>query len=540
MRKKIKYNLGGIPPGGPVRTNWTPSPNATLDFMSGMGMVQPGPVTSGTYGMFSKELQPLGSSPLDAMNQVNSFNLGQAGGPGSGMGGIHQGLGVLEQQLAMPENEFDQLQDTITKAKKAGNMIARGRDAVQHARNVKKAADVASAAGGDVTNLLGNLGAMGSGEVAKQGAKTGVGQFIANAGASKFGTFLSSGAGAAASAGAGILGKAIQEIDKKDGKFSRAGAMGGGALQGAAIGSALGPVGTVAGAAIGAGIGELQRAKFEQNAISEELSEKYADAKLNAKNKLASKAILKTFPVEGIKEQVYALGGNTDSTKINEGTVTPEKAMSYKNPQFRQWEPSRLDLLREAFHEHNMKDDGTFENAVEFVDPTGISSWDDAYRASQSDVQGLDQSLDMIGAIPLVSKMGRGVKVARMGNRPVQMTDMAQHYYAPVKRAMDKVNRSDAVEDELNILNGYAYGGHTNNPDYLAEGGEMIQHAPGDLPKTDNNGSVTPVTNTIARINGDKHIAASGGVGMEGKESARIYSDQLTVPKELIKQLSRL
>ena len=540
MRKKIKYNLGGIPPGGPVRTNWTPSPNATLDFMSGMGMVQPGPVTSGTYGMFSKELQPLGSSPLDAMNQVNSFNLGQAGGPGSGMGGIHQGLGVLEQQLAMPENEFDQLQDTITKAKKAGNMIARGRDAVQHARNVKKAADVASAAGGDVTNLLGNLGAMGSGEVAKQGAKTGVGQFIANAGASKFGTFLSSGAGAAASAGAGILGKAIQEIDKKDGKFSRAGAMGGGALQGAAIGSALGPVGTVAGAAIGAGIGELQRAKFEQNAISEELSEKYADAKLNAKNKLASKAILKTFPVEGIKEQVYALGGNTDSTKINEGTVTPEKAMSYKNPQFRQWEPSRLDLLREAFHEHNMKDDGTFENAVEFVDPTGISSWDDAYRASQSDVQGLDQSLDMIGAIPLVSKMGRGVKVARMGNRPVQMTDMAQHYYAPVKRAMDKVNRSDAVEDELNILNGYAYGGHTNNPDYLAEGGEMIQHAPGDLPKTDNNGSVTPVTNTIARINGDKHIAASGGVGMEGKESARIYSDQLTVPKELIKQLSKL
>jgi hypothetical protein len=539
MRKKIKYNLGGIPPGGPVRTNWTPSPNATLDFMSGMGMVQPGPVTSGTYGMFSKELQPLGSSPLDAMNQVNSFNLGQAGGPGSGMGGIHQGLGVLEQQLAMPENEFDQLQDTITKAKKAGNMIARGRDAVQHARNVKKAADVASAAGGDVTNLLGNLGAMGSGEVAKQGAKTGVGQFIANAGASKFGTFLSSGAGAAASAGAGILGKAIQEIDKKDGKFSRAGAMGGGALQGAAMGSALGPIGTVAGAAIGAGIGELQRAKFEQNAISEELSEKYADAKLNAKNKLAGKAILKTFPVEGIKEQVYAKGGDTDPP-YNGPRVTPEKAMSYKNPQFRQWEPSRLDLLREAFHEHNMKDDGTFENAVEFVDPTGISSWDDAYRASQSDVQGLDQSLDMIGAIPLVSKMGRGVKVARMGNRPVQMTDMAQHYYAPVKRAMDKVNRSDAVEDELNILNGYAYGGHTNNPDYLAEGGEMIQHAPGDLPKTDNNGSVTPVTNTIARINGDKHIAASGGVGMEGKESARIYSDQLTVPKELIKQLSRL
>jgi len=381
MRKKIKYNFGGIPPGGPVRTDWTPSPNASLDFMRGMGMILPEPVTSGTYGMLSKQLQPLGSSPMDALNQVNSFNLGQAGSPGSGMGALHQGLGFLDQQLNMPENEFDQAQDVLTKAKKAGNAIARGRDAIRHARNVKKAADVAKASQ-DVGGLLNNLGSMGGQEVGKAAAK--------EAGKSAFGSFLASGAGAVTSAGVGILGKAIQEIDKKDGKFSKAGAMGGGALQGAAIGSALGPIGTVAGAAIGAGIGELQRAKFEQNAISEELTEKYEEAKLNAKNKLASKAILNTFPVEGIKEQVYA------------------------------------------------------------------------------------------------------------------------------------------------------HGGHTNDPDYLAEGGEMIQHAPGDLPKTDNNGSVTPVTKTIARINGDKHIAASGGVGMEGKKPARIYSDQLTVPKDLIKQLSKL
>ena len=396
MRQKIKMNLGGIPPigpQGPVRTNWAPRPGGSLDFMPGMGMIQPGPVTSGTYGMFPKQLQPLGSAPLDALNKVGNFNLGQVGGSGGGMGGVHQGLGMLEQELAMPKNEFDQAQSTITKAKKAGNLIARGRDAVQHARNVKKVADVANASS-DVSSLLGNLSAQGAGEVAKQGAKTGVGQFIANAGASKMGTFLSSGAGAAASAGVGILGKAIQELDKKDGNFSRAGAMGGGALQGAAIGSALGPIGTVAGAAIGAGIGAMQRKKFEQNAISQDLTKKTDTAVADARSRLAGRSILKSFPVEGIKEQVYAYGGPT--------------------------------------------------------------------------------------------------------------------------------------------------GGQTNNPDYLAEGGEMIQHAPGDLPKTDSNGSVTPVTKTIARINGDKHIAASGGVGMEGDKPARIYSDQLTVPAELRKQLSRL
>lgn len=568
MRKKIKYNLGGIPPGGPVRTNWTPSPNAALDFMSGMGMIQPGPVTSGTYGMFSKQLQPLGSSPLDAMNQVNSFNLGQAGGPGSGMGGIHQGLGVLEQQLAMPENEFDQVQDTITKAKKTGNMIARGRDAVQHARNVKKAADVASAAGGDVTNLLGNLGAMGSGEVAKQGAKTGVGQFIANAGASKFGTFLSSGAGAAASAGAGILGKAIQELDKKDGKFSRAGAMGGGALQGAAIGSALGPIGTVAGAAIGAGIGELQRAKFEQNAINEELTKKTKTAVEEAKNRLAGRSILKTFPVEGIKEQVYALGGNPSGKNTlpitSYGPQIPLNVMQAAN--------NGKDVLRQGVSSKKFDETSnaiidkrslekaktTANNVVDYhvnhpLDAIGLdlaalgqvpifgepadlanaalSAGRSAYYGYKGDTAkaGKHAGLSALSATSALPLIGNVTGSARLAHGTHKLTHGAHN----MERGIIAAKAADAASK-------YAHGGHTNNPDYLAEGGEMIQHAPGDLPKTDNNGSVTPVTKTIARINGDKHIAASGGVGMEGKEPARIYSDQLAVPKELIKQLSKL
>jgi hypothetical protein len=108
------------------------------------------------------------------------------------------------------------------------------------------------------------------------------------------------------------------------------------------------------------------------------------------------------------------------------------------------------------------------------------------------------------------------------------------------------VEYTDKVNDFIN--NSYsdygipqrAYGGHTNDPDYLAEGGEMVQHAPGDRPLTNENGNVTPVTATISRITGDKHSAPSGGVGMKGQKPARIYSDQLHVPEDLIHQLSKL
>ena len=48
------------------------------------------------------------------------------------------------------------------------------------------------------------------------------------------------------------------------------------------------------------------------------------------------------------------------------------------------------------------------------------------------------------------------------------------------------------------------------------------------------------MTDTEAEITGDKHSAASGGVGMSDKKGARIYSDQLTADKELVAKLMKL
>lgn len=599
----------------------TPSP------MSSLG---PQSVVSSAYNVMAPALQGLSNAPQQTLDQIGPLDeLSPFGNqkffPGSFEADqmMMTGVNFADQQLALPKNEFDQAQSTITQAKKAGNLIARGRDVVQHARNVKKAADVAKAST-DVGSLLGNLGAMPAAEAAKQSAKTGVGQFIANAGASKFGTFLSSGAGAAASAGAGIVGKAIQELDKKDGNFSTAGAMGGGALQGAAIGSALGPVGTVVGGAVGAGVGLMQKSKFEANARAEEETKKFEAAQGKAAQQLAGRAILNTFPVEGIKDQVYNLGGETEPAALLEPaplvkepeaiagamptalelaaaqqmnrmvdprtkqimTETHPLAADYidndlMNIGRRTWFNSQLEenpknrpawsaatvskLMTDAYpgfkpsmaHAGYMKDVLFGDNKANFdaqrtrmrrnFEPGTVLTYGRGENAGQNfnqlkqTVKGFDGSK----GIPTHGAVIVGTFTDANGNTMYQVQGGNESSGGPEGTETLGLKTLTAKQIRKNypmalVPPKMKHGGHTNDPDYLAEGGEMIQHAPGDLPKTDNNGSVTPITKTIARINGDKHSASSGGVGMEGKESARIYSDQLHVPADLVAQLSKL
>ena len=61
----------------------------------------------------------------------------------------------------------------------------------------------------------------------------------------------------------------------------------------------------------------------------------------------------------------------------------------------------------------NRKDNSSLENLIEFVDPTGVSSHDDAYQAynqwqqSNSMLPSLGQALDMFGAVPMLGKLGK-------------------------------------------------------------------------------------------------------------------------------------
>ena len=61
------------------------------------------------------------------------------------------------------------------------------------------------------------------------------------------------------------------------------------------------------------------------------------------------------------------------------------------------------------------KEDSLLENVVEFVDPTGVSSWDDASRAYDKEDKGVVDYLDMAGAIPLAGKIGKIPRYAKQG-----------------------------------------------------------------------------------------------------------------------------
>jgi len=294
-----------LQPTGPINTagpqvGMPVNPNVN---MATAPTIAPPTVTSGTYGNFAKtglvptmDMQPF----IDANTPANS---GTTGGSGMGQANVETSLG---QAILGEANEFDQAKAAVNRAKGAVSTLKKivGEDTFK-----SHGAKLLSKIPGKVGEKIGEKVAAS----AVEGAGT------------KFGSFLGSNAGAVTSLGVGLLGKGIQELDKKDGNYSRLGAMGGGALQGAALGSMLGPIGTVAGGLIGTGIGELQRGKFEANARAEDLTEKTILAKDNARTRLQSKQILANVPTQGIKDQVYDEGGPVggDDEGIGLGPLPP-------------------------------------------------------------------------------------------------------------------------------------------------------------------------------------------------------------------------
>jgi hypothetical protein len=267
--------------------------------MSAAPTIAPPTVTSSAYGT---SMAKTGLAPTMNMQPFIDANTpagtGTAGGSGLGLTNVES---TLAQSVFNESNEFDQAKGAINQAKGTISTLKKviGEDTFKsHGAKL-------------LSKIPGKFGEKMATKVAEAGVK--------EAG-TKFGTFLGSNAGAAASFGVGLLGKGIQELDKKDGNYSKAGAMGGGALQGAAIGSMLGPLGTLAGGAIGAGLGALQRKKFEQAAESQALTEKTILAKDNARTRLQSKQILANVPTQGIKDQIYEQGGLVDG-----GGKTPAK-----------------------------------------------------------------------------------------------------------------------------------------------------------------------------------------------------------------------
>lgn len=80
----------------------------------------------------------------------------------------------------------------------------------------------------------------------------------------------------------------------------------------------------------------------------------------------------------------------------------------------------------------------------------------------------------------------------------------------------------------------------TQGADYLAEGGEIIQHAVNDRPDTDANGDAKQINSNTSKFVGDSHDDPSEGIGVANDQEARIYSNRLYAPKDLVAQLKKL
>ena len=120
-------------------------------------------------------------------------------------------------------------------------------------------------------------------------------------------------------------------------------------------------------------------------------------------------------------------------------------------------EGGRLEEAMRLIKEHNMKDDSTFENIVEMFDPTGISAWDDAYRAYNSmkergsSTPNFDEALDMLGAIPVMGKTKAAVNLYKKSHKPIRY-GLTQAYNKIFRHTGRAASIADGIEDETGFL----------------------------------------------------------------------------------------
>ena len=129
-----------------------------------------------------------------------------------------------------------------------------------------------------------------------------------------------------------------------------------------------------------------------------------------------------------------------------------------------------------------------------------------------------------------------------------------QKEFEEARIAQEKANRlANAMQSKQNInkfpVNGLAdstflagYGAEipAQSPDFLAEGGEVIQYEGNNVPKTDQHGTIIPMNSNTGVFTGDSHEDASEGIGVIPESDAKVYSDRLYVDDELLLQINKI
>ena len=289
--------------------------------------------------------------------------------------------------------------------------------------------------------------------------------------------FSGTGVGSGIGAFGGMAGGLIEGADMKDGYMSTGGALGSGALKGASMGAAFGPAGMLIGGALGAAGGLMKKQQVndaEDARLKAERDEERLRANMeNQMKHQQMNQVLDQFPVKGNNTPRFAMGGDTDPVPVNGRAKTPEELMAMqananRHGTIKQYNPSRWELFKEAMHNHNMQDDSTFENAAEIVDFTGVSSWDDAYRAGvnrkeRGGAHNADEMLDIVGAMPIFGKYKAGVGLGKSASKKLAhgFKESGEAALKHAKSASNKLNVVDGLEDEVGFMDSFAMGGPT-------------------------------------------------------------------------------
>ena len=286
----------------------------------------------------------------------------------------------------------------------------------------------------------------------------------------------------------GLAGGLIEGADMKDGRMSTGGALGSGALKGASMGMALGPLGALIGAGVGMAGGLMKRDQVnaaDDARLKAERDEERLRANMeNQMKHQQMNQVLDQFPVKGNNTPRFDMGGPTGGGFDTNRMMVPTYAQG---------------AGADAMPSFDFYNDGQQVSAQDYI--AGLPQGQSINDHSQYWTSTLQPRFDQ--ATQTWSNTGQG--------------PMAQSAYG----AMQK----------------HALGGSTMGPGYEVEGGEMMQTG-GETPMTYGQGGMSKVASQEFEVQGPKH--SNGGVQANDNQGARVYSDKLRVDDALLSKLSKL
>jgi len=145
------------------------------------------------------------------------------------------------------------------------------------------------------------------------------------------------------------------------------------------------------------------------------------------------------FPTSYVVETPLKQQG---SNKVEAGPVLKDAVKKYSKP---------MPAPKKKQLEDN---DSWLENAVEIVDPLGVTSYDDVYRSYKNTGLSGETALEALGAIPLIGKIGKGGKVIAGGIGLL-------HKLAPKVKYLPEKIQQKAIDNLFKGYQTYAkYGGN--------------------------------------------------------------------------------